>query len=174
MWTVPFTNITNILKIYYTDEILYLTLLPVIKISMLLTYLRIFQGQQFRVWVYVAIGLNVCYIIAFDCITIVQCRPISFSWTRWDGEHLGTCNNINAQIFAAAALNVALDILVIGLPMPQLWKMTMNWRKKALVMLMFGVGFFVTVVSILRLQYLIQFGNSHNVTCKSSHPSYRP
>ena len=167
MWAVPFPNITEILEIYYIDELLYLALLPVIKISILLTYLRIFQGQAFRIWVYVAIGLNVCYVVAFDLITAFQCKPISYSWTRWDGEHEGKCNNINAQIFAAAALNVALDFLVIGLPMPQLWKMDMNWRKKGLVMLMFGVGFFVTIVSILRLQYLIQFGHSTNVTCTS-------
>lgn len=32
-------------------------------------------------------------------------------------------------------------------------------------MLMFGVGFFVTIVSILRLQILIKFGDSPNLTC---------
>lgn len=32
------------------------------------------------------------------------------------------------------------------------------------VMLMFGVGFFVTVVSILRLQTLIKFADSSNLT----------
>lgn len=32
-------------------------------------------------------------------------------------------------------------------------------------MLMFGVGFFVTIVSILRLQILIKFGESANLTC---------
>ena len=41
IWTVPFGNITNILKVYYFDEDLYLTALPMVKISMLLFYLRI-------------------------------------------------------------------------------------------------------------------------------------
>lgn len=41
IWTVPFDNITNILKVYYFDEDLYLTALPMVKISMLLFYLRI-------------------------------------------------------------------------------------------------------------------------------------
>lgn len=34
-------------------------------------------------------------------------------------------------------------------------------------MLMFSVGFSVTVVSIVRLQVLVRFGNSQNLTCKS-------
>lgn len=31
---------------------------------------------------------------------------------------------------------------------------------------MFGVGSFVTIVSILRLQILIKFGDSQNLTCE--------
>jgi len=38
---VPFDNITMILKVYYFDEDLYLTALPLVKISILLFYLRI-------------------------------------------------------------------------------------------------------------------------------------
>lgn len=42
-------------------------------------------------------------------------------------------------------------------------------------MLMFSVGFFVTIVSIVRLQVLVRFGNSQNLTCKSRYPmSTRP
>ena len=41
IWTVPFDNITNILRVYYFDEDLYLTALPMVKISILLFYLRI-------------------------------------------------------------------------------------------------------------------------------------
>lgn len=85
-------------------------------------------------------------------------------WTHWDGEHVGSCNNINAQGWASAALNVVLDFLTIGLPIPMIWSMSLNKRKKFLVLLMFCVGFFVTIVSILRLQVLIEFGDSNNIT----------
>lgn len=68
--------------------------------------------------------------------------------------------------------------------MPLLWQMNLNTRKKILVMMMFGgsrylrarttfqlkpstgVGFFVTIVSILRLRLLVVFGDSKNLTCK--------
>ena len=75
--------------------------------------------------------------------------------------------------------------MVVVLPMPMLWSMELNLRKKILVMLMFGmvpyfvhrsnidrannitlagVGIFVTIVSILRLQILVKFGDSKNIT----------
>ncbi|KAK4501881.1 hypothetical protein PRZ48_007690 [Zasmidium cellare] len=164
IWTLPFENITAILKVYYADEDLYLSALPAIKISMCLTYLRIFDSQRFRYIVYFVIGLNLCYGIAFVLVSVFQCWPISFAWTHWHGETVGRCNNINAQGWASAAFNVILDIIVLALPMPMLWKMQLNKRKKFLVMLMFGVGGFVTVVSILRLQVLIEFGDSSNLT----------
>lgn len=89
------------------------------------------------------------------------------AWTHWDGEYGdGYCNNINAQGWTSALFNVILDILTLSLPLPMLWKMTLNKRKKFLVMLMFSLGFFVTLVSILRLQVLIEFGSSKNITCE--------
>ena len=48
--------------------------------------------------------------------------------------------------------------------MHELSKLAMGRRKKAGIMLMFLGGSFVTVVSMLRLKYMIQFSNSTNVT----------
>lgn len=70
------SNVLTVRKFYYADEILYLTALPVIKIAILCTYLRIFQTQQFRKLVFVAIGLNVAYAITFVLITAFQCTPV--------------------------------------------------------------------------------------------------
>ncbi|KAF2163705.1 hypothetical protein M409DRAFT_68300 [Zasmidium cellare ATCC 36951] len=164
VWTIPFENITQALKVYYVDELLYLTALPTIKIAILCTYLRIFPTRTFRVVVFVAIGFNVAYAITFIIITIFQCNPVSLAWTHWDETHPGTCNNVNAQSWASAIINIVLDLVVVGLPMPVLWNMNLNTRKKLLVMLMFGVGFFVTIVSILRLRLLVVFGDSKNLT----------
>ncbi|CAK1366983.1 unnamed protein product [Cercospora beticola] len=165
IWTLPPYNITQILKIYYFDEDLYLTALPLIKISILLTYLRVFTSKNFKISVYIVIGLNLAYGIAFLLVSIFQCLPIHCAWTRWDGsDPTCKCNDINAQGWTSAAFNVILDVLTLSLPLPMLWKMSLNKRKKFLVMMMFSVGFFVTIVSIIRLQVLVQFGHSQNTT----------
>ncbi|EED17823.1 integral membrane protein, putative [Talaromyces stipitatus ATCC 10500] len=164
MWTVPFDDITYILYIYYFDEDIYLSILPLTKISILLFYLRVFPQRYFRNAAYVAIALNVGYWIAFVLVSVFQCRPINAAWLRWDGEHPAKCQNINAQGWTSAVLNMALDILTMVLPLHELRKLTMSMRKKILVMIMFSLGIFVTLVSILRLHTLVEFSNTSNLT----------
>ncbi len=110
------------------------------QISLVMTYLRIFPQQTFSTIAYIVIAINICYSIAFVIVTVVQCSPISYAWTRWDGEHEGTCMHINAQVFCAAGFNILLDIIIVVLPMPVLWGMNMGTRKKIMIMTMFAVS----------------------------------
>lgn len=154
-----------ILKIYYYDEDLYLTALPLVKISILLFYLRIFPQQWFRISCFVSMAACMAYAIAFLLVSVFQCWPINYAWLNWDDEHTGRCNDINAQGWTSAALNVMLDVIVLGLPIPVIVKLQLNARKKILILAMFLVGGVVTVVSILRLQVLVKFGGTSNFTC---------
>ncbi|KAL4789540.1 hypothetical protein BDV19DRAFT_396942 [Aspergillus venezuelensis] len=164
MWTVPFERITRVLYIYFFDELLYLTAIALTKISILCFYLRVFPRREIRAIIYIAIGLNVGYIIAFVLISVFQCSPIKGAWHRWDAADEYSCNNINAQGWCAAALNMALDILVLGIPLKELYGLNMSWRRKFFVMCMFSLGIFVSLVSILRLESLIAFADTTNLT----------
>ena len=44
--------------------------------------------------------------------------------------------------------------------------MKLNTPKTLLVFLMFAIGLLVPIVSVIRLQTLVQFGNAMNVTCQ--------
>ncbi|KAE8152129.1 hypothetical protein BDV25DRAFT_170775 [Aspergillus avenaceus] len=164
IWVLPFENITRILKIYFYDELLYLSILPLTKISILFFYLRVFPKRSFRNAVYVVIGLNMCYLIAFVLISVFQCRPLQGAWLHWDGEREYHCNNINAQGWSAAVFNMALDLVVMIMPLRELYNLQLSLRKKCFVMCMFSLGIFVTLVSILRLDSLIKFANTNNLT----------
>ncbi|KAJ0415818.1 GMC oxidoreductase [Aspergillus carlsbadensis] len=164
LWVVPFDNITHILYIYFFDECLYLTGIALTKISILCFYLRVFPRREFRRLVYIAIGINVAYIIVFDLISIFQCRPVQGAWYRWDETGDYKCNNINAQGWSSAAFNMALDIMVMALPLKELYGLNLSWRKKAFVICMFSLGIFVTLVSVIRLESLIVFANTTNLT----------
>ncbi|KKK16523.1 hypothetical protein ARAM_003075 [Aspergillus rambellii] len=164
MWTVPFDNITHILYIYFFDECLYLTTIALTKISILCFYLRVFPRREFRIAVYVVIAVNIAYVLVFDLISIFQCDPVRGAWERWDDETDFKCRNINAQGWSAAAINMILDIVVMGLPLRELYQLNLSTRKKAYVMLMFSLGLLVTLVSILRLESLITFSNTQNLT----------
>ncbi|KAF2089794.1 hypothetical protein K490DRAFT_62671 [Saccharata proteae CBS 121410] len=165
MWTVPFKDITKILYYYYWDEGLYLSSLALTKISICCFYLRIFPQQRFRIFVYICMACCAIYGVSFVVAVWLQCSPLNLAWTAWSEPGLkAKCVNVNALGWTSASFNIALDLFVISLPMPQLLKLALSWRKKIHVMIMFGVGFFVTVVSMLRLKWMIQFSNSTNVT----------
>ncbi|RDW60685.1 hypothetical protein BP6252_12068 [Coleophoma cylindrospora] len=110
------------------------------------------------------IGLCLCYGFVFVGISVFQCQPIAGAWEQWDGTWEGTCNNINLQGWASAVINIIFDVITLSLPLVPLWKLNMALRKKIQVMIMFSVGFFVTVISILRLYSLLAFGSSTNIT----------
>ncbi|KAF2451836.1 hypothetical protein P171DRAFT_12575 [Karstenula rhodostoma CBS 690.94] len=164
IWFVPFNNITEILEIFYFTELLYLTAIALTKISILLFYLRIFPHQGLRRIIYFTIVLCVLYIIGFVTATALQCLPVRQAWERWDGEHAGTCTNLNAIAWLSAGINILLDLIVIILPMREVTKLSMSRRRRFGIMLMFLIGGFVTVVSMLRLKYMVQFAHTENVT----------
>ncbi|KAI8931820.1 hypothetical protein NX059_011457 [Plenodomus lindquistii] len=150
--------------LYFIDESIYLTIVTLTKISILFVYLRIFPKKSFRRIVYFFIGLNGLYLLIFIFISVFQCTPVSYAWTYWHGETQGVCRNINAQGWAAAIFNIVMDLVIIILPLRELSRLVMNWKKKVQLLLMFCVGGFVTVVSIIRLEYLIHFANTENAT----------
>lgn len=110
------------------------------KISICCFYLRIFPERRFRTATYVVIGFNVAYMITFVLISVFQCKPLPGAWHHWDGEVNYHCNNINAQGWSAALINMALDIIVMALPLKQLYGLNLSWKKKAYVMCMFSLG----------------------------------
>jgi hypothetical protein len=134
--TQPLTK----LQYFYWDEILYILSLGLIKISILLFYLRIFPQKPFRKWVYVLIGLNVCYCIAFSLTMAFQCTPVSGAWLAWSGEFQAQCVNINYIGWSGAAVGIVFDVATIFLPIPQLVGLNMSLKKKLQVSLMFVVG----------------------------------
>lgn len=145
----------------------YVTSLSLTKISILFFYLKVFPARGFRWCVYVLIVCNVCFAVVFDFLLAFQCDPIAGAWKAWDGTFPAQCISINVLGWSAAAINIVLDLSVIILPLPELFRLSMSLRKKVQIIMMFAVGFFVTCVSIIRLRSLVEFGNTQNVTRES-------
>ncbi|KAK8137908.1 CFEM domain-containing protein [Apiospora sp. TS-2023a] len=164
MWNVSFEGVNDILFLYYWDEMIYITSLSLTKVSILCFYLKVFPARSFRNVAYVLIGLNLVYALTYDLLLAFQCQPIDGAWLFWDGEYKAKCISINVLGWSAAGVNIVLDLATIILPLPQLFQLSMSLKKKAQIVLMFAVGFFVTFVSIIRLRSLIEFGTTQNVT----------
>jgi hypothetical protein len=119
---------------------MYLAICPLTKMSILFFYLRVFPRKEFKYWVYGTMAACVGYFIAFELVSIFQCAPLDGAWKHWDGDPKYKCNNINLQGWMSATWNILLDVVVMLLPMPELWKLSLSWKKKVQLMMMFSVG----------------------------------
>ena len=81
---------------------------------------------------------NFFYFIAFQVVFITQCNPVSKNWkpVPW-----GSCRSLSTQQLTSNSLNTVLDMAVVILPMPVLWKLHLPLQKKMAVMIMFSLGF---------------------------------
>ncbi|KAF2026135.1 hypothetical protein EK21DRAFT_74877 [Setomelanomma holmii] len=168
VWTVPFDHITSFVHFVFTLEVLYFLQAALIKLSLLAFLLRIFPKPSTRRILWATVAFTIAWGLAFILVGIFQCRPISFFWTSWDHEGPGTCMNTNLLNWTNAIIGIAIDIWMLALPLYEVFRIQLSWRKKFSVAVMFFVGTFVTVVSGFRLKSLVHFATSHNPTWDST------
>ncbi|UNI13699.1 hypothetical protein JDV02_000420 [Purpureocillium takamizusanense] len=162
VWTLTEQQITSFGRFFYAMEVIYFTQVALLKLALLFFYIRIFSGaaESVRALLWGTTVLTVGFGIAFVVAAVFQCDPVSFFWTRWDDEQgQGRCMSINAIAWSNAAISIALDVWMLALPISQLKQLDLSWRKKTGAGIMFCTGAFVTVVSILRLKLLVDFGS---------------
>jgi hypothetical protein len=132
---------------------IYISSLCFAKIAILFFYLGLFPLRWFQIAAYTAITLTAMYNITFVFALVFQCVPVHGAWTAWDGTFRGKCIDLNLMWWLAAALNIAFDIAVMGLPFWPLWKLQMSMKKKIQVGLMFSVGFLYGPFSVRLFYY---------------------
>jgi hypothetical protein len=80
-------------------------------------------------------GACVSYPIVFIPIFMTQCKPLAASWN----PTLGQCKPIKRQEYASVSINMALDLMVVALPLPTIWALQMPLSKKMGVSFVFSL-----------------------------------
>jgi hypothetical protein len=123
--------------VVYIAENIYVAILGLVKLSVLVFYLRIFPQTWFRYTVYGALVFVIVSTTIISLLTIFQCKPIAYFWDR---DLHGKCININALAYANSAMSIVQDVLIVVLPIPVLSKLHLGRKKKIGVIFMFAVG----------------------------------
>ncbi|KAF3762737.1 hypothetical protein M406DRAFT_18111, partial [Cryphonectria parasitica EP155] len=132
------------------------------KCALLCLYYRIFGiSRRFTIAIYVVGVLVVSYFIVCVVLSIAGCQPVSYFWNK---AQAGRCFNEVNFFRANGITNMLLDITVLILPLPMVWRLDLELRQKLAVTGMFLLGSFVCVTSILRI---LAFRTS-----KQSDPTY--
>ncbi|KAF9869840.1 integral membrane protein [Colletotrichum karsti] len=139
------------LKLFYVAQIFYKITINLTKASILLLYLRIFVQKYFRVLCYALLSIILAYMIATSASSVWQCNPIP---RAWDKSIPGTCISLTMNWYANAGFSIATDILIMALPQHVLWKSKLPTNQKRALMVVFALGLFVTITSVLRMTTL--------------------
>ena len=106
--------------------------------SLTVLQIQIFIGKWFVRSAYTIMFVSISYGIAVLMEAVVLCRPIAYAW---DKSIEGTCGNATKAYEAVGILNLFIDIAIIILPMPSLWRLQLPFAKKVGLTAIFGIGF---------------------------------
>ena len=85
-------------------------------------------------------GCSAAYAIAFIAIFMTACDPPSAAWALDPMVAVASCHPIQRQEFASVSANMALDLAVVLISLPVLWKLQMPTYKKIQVTGLFRLG----------------------------------
>ncbi|KXX81540.1 hypothetical protein MMYC01_202479 [Madurella mycetomatis] len=119
----------------------------VVKLGFLFQYRRIFQDiitQRICYWF-------IIYVCIWACVQAVllglSCLPISIIVPSMAGSCLDTL----PFWYFSSGMSMATDILIFCIPIPSVLKLHLPLRQRVIVVGVFGLGFFVCIISIYRM-----------------------
>lgn len=109
-----------------------------VKLSILHLYIVVFPQRPVRWICYGMMGLTVAYCISNCLQNLLICRPIQYNWDKTIVD--GVCTPAYYPYVSAAAIHMGIDVIIVALPMPMLWRLQMPTRKKISLSVVFGIG----------------------------------
>ena len=120
-------------------NLVYNTGLALVKLSVLLFYIRVFRiVPSYRIAFWTVGAAIVGCGIAIDFLALFTCSQVPNAWNLTvSGRCLGT-----QQTFAATAIaNLLMDLVLLVLPMPMLWQLHISTSRKCALIGVFAAGY---------------------------------
>lgn len=128
------------LSLLFANELLFHLGLTFAKSAAVLFFYRIFDvsGSKYYWSLRVTHVLVWLWLVASWLTTIFECQPVKKYWQPWLP---GKCLNQEAIWEGIAVPNLVIDLIILLLPIPKLWKLRMNIKKKILITVVFVLGY---------------------------------
>jgi hypothetical protein len=132
----------------------YTFVIGLIKVPVILFYLEIFRLRSFRVISYIILGYIVVSTLTLVFVTVFSCTPVQAFWNR---DLKGQCMDIQIIAYSTSASAIFQDMILLILPLVFVKDLQMKKSRKMAVGLMFAVGTFGCVATVIRLHALLKF-----------------
>lgn len=128
-------NSLHLQQLLWLYEFFYGSVVPAVKMSVILLYYRIFPITWFRRVLY-----GISFLVLGWCVAIIvtagfQCRPYDYFWKQYTNPtYEGRCINVYAFFISNAALSVFTDFLILICPMSMVLQLQMPMNRKLTVL----------------------------------------
>ena len=86
------------------------------------------------------ITINSAIAVTWILVDSFHCIPVHLAWTGWENIESGRCINFITSTFVNGFVNIAVDVIMVMMPMYEVFKLRLSLRKKMGVAIMFGMG----------------------------------
>ncbi|KAL2279884.1 hypothetical protein FJTKL_13047 [Diaporthe vaccinii] len=160
---IPPQNFLPMLEASWFTILFYTCSLSLSKFSVLLLYLRTLTFDWTRK---VLLGFMFVVILTGTINLILDftaCIPLN---AFWDGSVHATYCHSNEVYYGLTGVQIGTDFLIFLLPLPVVWSIKAPKDQKIVLSIMFSFGFFICIVSIIRIVLLatIQNGVDYSYT----------
>ncbi|KAK4150893.1 hypothetical protein C8A00DRAFT_45787 [Chaetomidium leptoderma] len=145
-------ELATFFKVVYISVIVNGISLVLTKASVLLLFLDIIVITWIRKATYVVTALVACYGVWLTASNIFFCIPVQSFWDSSIPEK--RCIPSALKGYLDAGVNLALDVVIFCLPLPIVGSLRLPRRQKLWLSLVFALGSFVCVASIVRFRFL--------------------
>ncbi|KAH6625218.1 hypothetical protein C7974DRAFT_196432 [Boeremia exigua] len=154
LWNLDDGTFMPILRYFYIAWSTYVAILGLIKLSLIMFYLEVFPTRSFKIagWTlfwYITVNTLIIFLL-----TIFACTPVA---AFWDRDLKGKCMDIQMLGYANSISAIVQDVLLVVLPMFYLQNLQMKKSRKLAVAVMFSIGSFGCITTIIRLRSLLTF-----------------
>ena len=122
-------------------EVVYNPAIVTIKASILFLYRRIFTERRFNKAFAITLWCTGTFVLAYSTaqavLTVFHCTPVN---ALWNLDVARQCINFDDVLIVLSCLNIGTDIVILCLPMPQLWKLQIAKRRRLQLVAIFLLG----------------------------------
>lgn len=152
---------------FYVSIVIYCAGLLFLKLTFIFQYYRVLAvSLQMRLVYWAAMFIVGAWALSQTLIGIFACTPVAAFWDKTIPN--ARCIPNLPQFHINAAGNIITDVAVFALPLPAIWKLNLVRAQKVVLTVIFSLGFFTVVISIIRIRYL---GVFEDFTWENAAPS---
>ena len=115
-------------------EVLYSLAIFIVKLSLLFLLHRTFPKKRMRYELCITGSVISLYTLVQIVCVIVHCIPFTALWDPTVPAH---CINIDDVVLVCSAFNIATDVPILVMPMPELWNLRIARRLKLQITFLF-------------------------------------